>query len=75
MISQVCLWVLVLGSLSGQLAIIHKKRFGFMIWTIIDFGWICYFTVNYSFPQIILWSIYTGFSFWGWIAWRKNEKT
>lgn len=77
MLSKIFLWLLVIGSLGGQVLITKKRRIGFMLWVIVDIGWsvlwLSKLNVPGAFEQGILWVVYTAVSLWGWFVYKEQK--
>ena len=62
------------GSITGNVFINHKRRVGFIIWSMANVLWIlvnCIGVINY--PQICMFGVYIILNFIGFIKWSKTK--
>lgn len=61
------------GSITGNVFINHKRRVGFIIWSIANVLWIlvnCIGVINY--PQICMFGVYSLLNIQGYKKWNKK---
>lgn len=56
-------------SILGNLFIIYKNRYGFLIWIIANISWMYFAWVNNHVSMLILFFWYTLISIWGFVKW------
>lgn len=62
------------GSITGNVFINHKRKVGFLVWTVANMFWIlvnCLGEINY--PQICMFSVYSILNIQGYSKWSKNN--
>lgn len=62
------------GSITGNVFINHKRKEGFIIWSIANVLWIlvnCIGVINY--PQTCMFGVYIILNFIGFIKWSKTK--
>jgi nicotinamide riboside transporter PnuC len=58
----------------GNIFIIYKKKFGFIVWTLGNVVWIFVDVKIGLYSQIIMMVFYAILNIWGYIEWNKNKK-
>ena len=62
-------------SLTGNMLVNYKQRYGFIVWIASNISWIA---VNHvgetNWPQIIMFVIYAGLNVQGFIIWSKKKQ-
>ena len=61
------------GSITGNVFINHKRKVGFLVWTIANMFWIlvnCLGEINY--PQMSMFGVYSILNIQGYKKWRIN---
>lgn len=62
-------------SLTGNLMVNYKMRYGFIVWIASNFSWIAVNLVGETnWPQIIMFVIYAGLNVQGFILWSRSKK-
>ena len=62
-------------SLTGNILVNYKMRYGFIVWIASNFSWIAVNLVGETnWPQIIMFVIYTGLNVQGFIIWSKKKQ-
>lgn len=62
-------------SLTGNILVNYKQRFGFIVWIASNFSWIAVNLVGETnWPQIIMFIIYAGLNVQGFVIWSKKKK-
>lgn len=61
-------------SITGNLFICFKKRQGFLLWIVANILWISFALTNKHWGMMILFTVYTAMSLFGWWNWGKEEK-
>ena len=61
-------------SLTGNILVNYKQRFGFIVWIASNFSWIAVNLVGETnWPQIIMFVIYAGLNVQGFVIWSKKK--
>ncbi len=62
-------------SLTGNILVNYKMRYGFIVWIASNFSWIAVNLVGETnWPQIIMFVIYAGLNVQGFIIWSKKKQ-
>ena len=62
-------------SLTGNILVNYKQRYGFIVWIASNFSWIAVNLVGETnWPQIIMFVIYAGLNVQGFIIWSKKKQ-
>ena len=62
-------------SLTGNILVNYKKRYGFIVWIASNISWIAVNLVGETnWPQIIMFVIYAGLNVQGFVIWSKTVK-
>ena len=71
MIWTIAGYVAVGLSLSGNIGVVRKKRWGMALWVAANFIWIAYNLSRNDWPSFFLFSAYLALSIWGFVSWTK----
>jgi nicotinamide riboside transporter PnuC len=75
MLLQILSIIALLLSITGNILINHKKKFGFIIWIISNVFWI---TINFrstpNYPQVLMYVVYVFINWDGFIKWKRPKK-
>jgi len=62
-------------SLTGNILVNYKQRYGFIVWIASNISWIAVNLVGETnWPQIIMFVIYAGLNVQGFIIWSKKKQ-
>ena len=62
-------------SLTGNILVNYKQRYGFIVWISSNISWIAVnFVGETNWPQIIMFVIYAGLNVQGFIIWSKKKQ-
>ena len=62
-------------SLTGNMLVNYKQRYGFIVWIASNISWIAVNLVGETnWPQIIMFVIYAGLNVQGFIIWSKKKQ-
>ena len=62
-------------SLTGNILVNYKQRYGFIVWIASNISWIAVnFVGETNWPQIIMFVIYAGLNVQGFIIWSKKKQ-
>lgn len=62
-------------SLTGNILVNYKMRYGFIVWIASNFSWIAVNLVGETnWPQIIMFVIYAGLNVQGFVIWSKKKQ-
>ncbi len=66
------MWLVTALSIIGTIGNVHKKRWGFGVWSITNFAWVLYNIHLGAHAQATLFAVYFGLAIWGFIKWSKK---
>ena len=64
-------YIAVALSLSGNVGVVKKRRWGMGCWVVSNTIWIPYHSVRGDWPSVMMFSTYMGLALWGFVRWKK----
>lgn len=71
---ELLMWAVAAVSLTGVVANLHKKRWGFACWMGTNAVWVVYDWHKTAYPQAALMAIYFCLAVWGWFKWGAKAR-
>ena len=68
------MWVVSAACVLGAIANACKKRWGFAVWVVGDICLVAYNIHTGSYPEAVLWGVYTFIAAYGFWKWGKLEE-
>jgi len=66
-------WLAVALSLSGNVGVILKRRWGFACWIAANLAWFADARDRADWPQATLWAVYLALALWGFVSWGEER--
>jgi len=66
-------WVFTIMSLAGNLCLIFKKRYGWLVWIASNVGWTMYFYKVGEVASAFLFMCYLVLAVWGYLNWKDKK--
>lgn len=73
MIYDDIMWIFVAISLTGNILIIKKNSYGFVMWTVSNIAWVYYDFYKEAYSQSFLFVIYTILALYGIYEWKIKK--
>lgn len=61
-------------SLLGNIFIVRKSKWGFIVWTLGNIAWIVVDVRIGLYSQIVMMAVYSGLNIWGLIEWGRGKQ-
>jgi len=71
MIWKIAAYIAVALSLSGNVGVVQRKRWGMAVWIVANAIWITYHCQREDWPSVLLFAAYLVLAVWGFIRWKK----
>ncbi len=66
-------WLLFILSITGNVLVIRKNRWGFAVWIVANAGWIAVNVRLGVWAAAAMFAVYMGLAMWGFASWKSNN--
>lgn len=71
---SIAAYIAVTLSLSGNIGVIQRKRWGMGAWIVANVIWIAYHSLRSDWPSVMLFVAYLALAVWGFMRWDAKSR-